>query len=93
MWQDFTDTQGAKPPYRINGNKGQRTNFNSSAWHIPSSNHPQTVNTAFCDGRVRMINESIRYTVWTQLMTPWGRQATASRNGVRRYTLNDSDIP
>ncbi len=93
VWQDISDTSGAKPPYRINGNKGQRTNFNSSAWARPSSNHPQSVNAAFCDGHVRVINESIRYTVWTQLMTSWGRQATASTNGVRRYTLNDSDIP
>ena len=40
MWQDFTDTQGAKPPYRINGNKGQRTNFNSSASAHPLQQPP-----------------------------------------------------
>ncbi len=93
VWQDLNDTNGGKPPYCLNGNKGQRTNFTSNAWAHPSSNHPQTVNTAFCDGHVRVVNESIRYTVWTQLMTTWGRQAVASTNQVRSYTLNDSDIP
>ncbi len=102
LWHDLSDAQ-ATPPYNINGRRGERGDSASPAWARPSSNHYQVVNVAFCDGHVRVINEKISYTVWTQLMTPNGAGAVASsdpsstagprNNGVHGYRLKDGDIP
>jgi prepilin-type N-terminal cleavage/methylation domain-containing protein len=40
-----------------------------------SAFHPDLVLTAFCDGRVRKISDSINYGVYQALMTPRGRAA------------------
>ncbi|HEX3727860.1 MAG TPA: H-X9-DG-CTERM domain-containing protein, partial [Pirellulales bacterium] len=41
----------------------------------PSSNHPGGVNAVFCDGHLSFVNEEIPYHVYTQLMTPFQKQA------------------
>ncbi len=38
----------------------------------PSSNHPGIVNAAFCDGRVKSINEDINKYIYAELITPGG---------------------
>ena len=48
----------------------------SAGWARPSSYHPDVVLTAFCDGRVRKLSETISYGVFQALMTPRGRAAT-----------------
>ncbi len=47
----------------------------------PSAYHPSGVNMAFCDGRVRFINEDISYGVYQALMTPRGSDAYNTRAG------------
>jgi prepilin-type processing-associated H-X9-DG protein len=43
----------------------------------PSSYHPGGVNFSFCDGRVRLIKQTIEYHVYRQLMTPFGKGSDA----------------
>ncbi len=70
------------------------------AYMRPSSAHPQVVNVAFCDGSVRDIAETIDYTVYARLMTPYGAEAkepgantsTASLHGWVDDPLNEGDF-
>jgi prepilin-type N-terminal cleavage/methylation domain-containing protein len=56
------------PVSRINSNRG----FNPGASPFAGSNHPGLVTVAFCDGRARVLNDSIAFTVYALLMTPGG---------------------
>jgi prepilin-type processing-associated H-X9-DG protein len=47
----------------------------------PSAYHPAGVNIAFCDGRVRFVNEEISYGVYQALMTPRGSDAYNNNAG------------
>jgi prepilin-type processing-associated H-X9-DG protein len=40
----------------------------------PASAHSGGVNVAFCDGHGDFLRDDIDYTVYQQLMTPWGRK-------------------
>jgi len=63
----------------------------------PSSNHPGGVNAFFCDNHYRFISEDIDYKVYTQLMTPNGKDAIVglpdkkARDAGWKYELNESD--
>jgi len=57
----------------INSNKG----FSVGASPFASSNHPQLVTVAFCDGRAKVLNDTINFGVYAQLLTPGG----TSRHG------------
>lgn len=54
-----------------NGNPGQRPS--------PSSNHPGTVNAAFCDGRVMGLSEEIDPLIYARLLSPNGEKYGQSR--------------
>jgi prepilin-type processing-associated H-X9-DG protein/prepilin-type N-terminal cleavage/methylation domain-containing protein len=41
----------------------------------PASAHSGGMNVAFCDGHGDFLRDDIDYTVYQQLMTPWGRKA------------------
>lgn len=56
--------------------ESQRTGSVARGFTRPSSYHPGGVNMAFCDARVRFVNENIGYRVYQALMTPRGRDAT-----------------
>jgi prepilin-type N-terminal cleavage/methylation domain-containing protein/prepilin-type processing-associated H-X9-DG protein len=53
----------------------------------PSSNHPQAVQVAFCDGHVRNLRATIDYSVYAQLMTSDGLRAR-NQNGTLVHTPN-----
>jgi len=64
---------------KINLNKGN----NQGASPFPSSTHPGVVTAAFCDGRVRTLNETMDYGVYCSLMSSGGSkrgQAPVSDN-------------
>jgi len=42
---------------------------------LPSSEHPEIFNAAFCDGSVRCISKAIDYRVYALTMTPHGQEA------------------
>jgi len=56
------------PASRINSNKG----LNPGASPFAGSNHPGIVSVAFCDGRVRVLNDTMDFTVYASLLTPGG---------------------
>jgi len=58
----------AVPFSRINSNKGQ----SPGASPFASSTHPGVVSVAFCDGRVRTLNENMSFTVYVSLFTSGG---------------------
>lgn len=72
-------TSAAKEPARrrINGNNNDLgaiattndLNPNNEWFGYPSSQHPQAVNAAFCDGHVTTLSESIAQHVYAQIMT------------------------
>ena len=41
----------------------------------PSSNHSGGVNVVFCDGHAIFLRQDIPYSVFVQLLTPWGTQS------------------
>ena len=53
---------------RINMNKGLAPGRSP----FPSSTHPGVVTAAFCDGRVRTLNENMDISVYVRLMSPGG---------------------
>jgi prepilin-type N-terminal cleavage/methylation domain-containing protein len=53
---------------RINGSKGTA----QSASPFPGSTHPGVVTAAFCDGRVRTVNDTIDFGIYARLVTPGG---------------------
>jgi prepilin-type N-terminal cleavage/methylation domain-containing protein len=78
-------------------NKFRRKDFNNVPdacyWYQsarPSSNHPATVVSAFCDGNVRALSENIDEVTFVQLMTVSDAQSDAGRKipnggGVRNF--------
>jgi len=60
--------QVAVPVSRINSNTGA----NAGASPFASSNHPGLVSAGFCDGRARVLNDSMSFIVYAELMTPGG---------------------
>jgi prepilin-type N-terminal cleavage/methylation domain-containing protein len=71
----------AQPTSRINGNKGA----GRGACPSPNSTHPGIVTAAFCDGRVRTLNENIDFLVYTSLITPGGSRRGQSPVGDNAY--------
>jgi prepilin-type processing-associated H-X9-DG protein len=69
-----------RPPITINGFKGERGTNNTPDWARPASNHPQSVNVAFCDGHVRSVRQDVRYTVLVKLMTSFDRASGSDPN-------------
>jgi prepilin-type N-terminal cleavage/methylation domain-containing protein len=64
---------------KINLNKG----FSPRRSPFPSSTHPGIVTAAFCDGRVRTMNENMDYNTYVNLISPGGTrrgQAIVSDN-------------
>jgi prepilin-type N-terminal cleavage/methylation domain-containing protein/prepilin-type processing-associated H-X9-DG protein len=65
----------------------------------PSSNHPDGINVAFCDGHGTFIRDDIDYRVYQQLMTTQGRKAKVPPRGIPAdrflgnayYLLNEKD--
>lgn len=62
------------PPLRINQERRERdiSKLSESVainYARPSSNHPGGVNMAFCETRIKFIQESIDYRIYRQLMT------------------------
>jgi prepilin-type processing-associated H-X9-DG protein len=74
-------------PLGLNVRKGEsrRTKSLARGFARPSSFHPQGVNVAFCDGRVRFVSELMSYGVYQALMTPRGKHAT--------YNFLDDSLP
>ena len=66
---------------KINGNKG----FSLGASPFPSSTHPGIVSAAFCDGRVRTLNEQMDYTVYLSLFTSGGSRRGQGVVGDNQY--------
>jgi prepilin-type N-terminal cleavage/methylation domain-containing protein len=64
----YIANSSAAPLSRINGNKGT---FQGSS-PFPSSTHPGIVTAAFCDGRVRTLNETMNFQVYAMLMSSGG---------------------
>ena len=60
-------------------------------YHI-SSNHPGGVNTAFCDGHVKSLNQDIDAGVYCQIMTPWGQGAAEKVSGYHEDPLDEGDL-
>lgn len=60
---------------RINRHIGEDPLYLDIKYARPASYHPNIVNVAFCDGHVRTLSQDIDYLVYTQLMTPRGRDA------------------
>lgn len=80
-WHDGYDCPPTHvPPHGINGRKKERDSLVSFATAWPSSNHRGGVNAAFCDGRVRFIDESLDYRVYKQLMTTYGERSDDHEN-------------
>src|SRR5262245_59226590 len=70
----------ASPTSRINLNKG----LNPGASPFGSSNHPQVISVAFCDGRAKTLAETMSFDVYARLFTPGG-----SRQGQRAVGDNE----
>ncbi len=71
----------AQPTSRINGNKG----FGVGACPSPNSTHPGAVTAAFCDGRARVLNDSMNFIVYTSLITPGGSRRGQAVVGDSQY--------
>ncbi len=76
-WDDYASSLWFSK--KINFKRGQQSGSFTTGdyqWARPSSNHPDSVNVAFCDGSVRRLNDDIGYVVYAQLMTSSGANAT-----------------
>ena len=78
------------PPLRINQERRERdiSKLSESVainYARPSSNHPGGVNMAFCETRIKFIQESIDYRVYRQLMT-----SNSTSSGSDEVPLDDS---
>lgn len=61
--------------YRLNASRGT----SPRQYPVPSSQHPQVIVFAFCDGRVKPISDSINQGIYAALVTPGGaRRAQAT---------------
>ena len=72
------------PAMKINAPASATTINVPSTYHArfnvhPNSNHPGSVNVAFCDGHARTISQDIDYTVYGMLMTPYGQHCNTPR--------------
>jgi prepilin-type N-terminal cleavage/methylation domain-containing protein/prepilin-type processing-associated H-X9-DG protein len=80
--------------YKLQANPPANQVSNHYIYGTPSSNHPQSVNVAFCDGHVRTLNEGLDYRVVAALMTPSGRdvnlQGQPDRLGARTIVLQEN---
>jgi prepilin-type N-terminal cleavage/methylation domain-containing protein len=73
--------QVAVPVSRISSNAG----LHVGASPFASSTHPGVVSVGFCDGRARVLNDSISFIVYAQLMTPGGTHRGQVAMGDDRY--------
>jgi len=55
----------------------------------PASSHRNGVNVAYCDGHTQFLRDDIDYTVYRQMMTPYGGQATQT-DGTASVARNDA---
>jgi prepilin-type processing-associated H-X9-DG protein len=65
----------------INVNKG----VSPGASPFPSSTHPGVVTAAFCDGRVRTLNETMDYSVYVALTSSGGSRRGQNPVGDNSY--------
>jgi prepilin-type N-terminal cleavage/methylation domain-containing protein len=75
------DSTVALPTSRINVNKG----LNLGASPFASSNHPQIVVVAFCDGRAKSLSETMSFDVYARLFTPGGSRRGQLAVGDNQY--------
>jgi prepilin-type N-terminal cleavage/methylation domain-containing protein len=71
----------ALPTSRLNSNKG----LNPGASPFGSSNHPQVVSVAFCDGRAKTLAETMSFDVYSRLFTPGGSHQGQLAVGDNQY--------
>jgi prepilin-type N-terminal cleavage/methylation domain-containing protein len=71
----------ASPTSRINLNKG----LNPGASPFASSNHPQVIVVAFCDGRAKTLAETMSFDVYSRLFTPGGSRQGQAAVGDNQY--------
>jgi prepilin-type N-terminal cleavage/methylation domain-containing protein len=71
----------AAPVSRINASKGTSPGLSPFA----SSTHPGIVTAAFCDSRVRTLNENMSYAVYACLFTPGGSRRGQAVIGDNAY--------
>jgi hypothetical protein len=70
-----------QPVSRINGSKG----LSKGACPSPNSTHPGIVTAAFCDGRVRTLNETMNFLVYASLITSGGSRRGQAPVGDNTY--------
>ena len=99
-WRDTTNVA----QFKINADKGGSTNQANDGllqrFARPSANHPGYVNVVFCDGHVRKLVDNIRYIVYAELCTSYGRKATEHSNPpvapvnvpVQSYILDEAEF-
>jgi hypothetical protein len=73
-------------------------NVKYETYAYPSSNHPSSVNVAFCGGTIRSMGEAIDPVVYGQLMTSNSRKSSLRRASDGTYDRKlpqpaDSDVP
>ena len=61
---------------------------NDGFWGRPSSNHPQGVLMAFCDGHVVFVRDSIDSTTYCHILTP---NSVGARTGGATFAAMGSD--
>jgi prepilin-type N-terminal cleavage/methylation domain-containing protein len=71
----------ALPTSRLNSNKG----LNPGASPFGSSNHPQVVCVAFCDGRSKTLADTMSFDVYARLFTPGGSRQGQLAVGDNQY--------
>jgi prepilin-type N-terminal cleavage/methylation domain-containing protein len=70
---------------RINGSKGTSVGPAGPASPFASSTHPGIVTAAFCDSRVRTLNENMSFAVYACLFTPGGSRRGQAVIGDNQY--------
>jgi prepilin-type N-terminal cleavage/methylation domain-containing protein len=75
---------------KINGDVGVTVADENHA--RPSSQHPQGVVAAFCDGHTKFINQAIDYQIYKQLMTSSGRQAFLAGTDPNNRRFNEGEF-
>ncbi len=90
------------PPEQANPSNPQAAmagdNVKYETYAYPSSNHPSSVNVAFCGGTIRSMGEAIDPVVYGQLMTSNSRKSSLRRASDGTYDRKlpqpaDSDVP
>ncbi|MBI1902987.1 MAG: DUF1559 domain-containing protein [Planctomycetia bacterium] len=94
LWDDYP--KSVWPQVKINGdNKGESPGqvANHAYFAKPTSNHAGYVNVAFADGHVRPLSETIDYTVYAHLCTPWSAGArNANDKPIVNFPLNTQTL-